>query len=113
MRISQMREKQVTSVVLTLSGKSSQVVDDCCAVLGPLSPSASEAEQHATEIYGSTRMLLAVLSREELQRVCSGWRCDMYRILEPVRAVRPVNGGSGVDEDVLWDHVRDLSLLIT
>lgn len=89
-----------------------QVVADCMASLGELPSAAQESEQQATEIYGSTRMLLAVLSEEELREVCSGWDCDMHEILSPVRAMRPGNGGPGVDEDVLWDHVRDLSLLI-
>lgn len=89
-----------------------EVVTDCTATLGELPSVAQEAEQQTTEIYGSTRMLLAVLSKEELRKVCSGWQCDMHEILRPVRAVRPSNGGAGVDEDVLWDHVRDLSLVI-
>ena len=64
------------------------------------------------EIYGSTRMLLAALPPGDLPAVCSGWQCDMQEVLQPVRAVRPSNGGRGADEDVLWDHVRDLNLLL-
>ena len=93
-----------------------QVVEDCEAVLhrvlGPLPSSGEVAEQMAAEIYGSTRMLLAALTREQLRAVCSGWRCDMHALLQPVGAARPCNGGGGADEDVLWDHVRDLNLVL-
>ena len=32
-----------------------------------------------------------------------GWRCDMWDVLAPVRAVRPVNGGAGYDRDLVLD----------
>ena len=48
-------------------------------------------------------MLLAGLSVAQLAEVASGWRCNFYDVLEPVRAVRPVNGGCGYDEDLIQD----------
>ena len=39
--------------------------------------------------------------RPFLLQVCCGWQCDMFKVLEPVRAARPMNGGSGCDAHVL------------
>ena len=92
------------------------------------------------ELYGCSRMLLAVLSREQLQevrvlpacllavaavlgrrvalarpvpgadvasaaslQVCGSWRCDMWDLLAPLRAVRPANGGPGFDEELVLE----------
>ena len=46
-------------------------------------------------------MLLAGLDKAQLAEVASGWRCNFYDVLEAVRAVRPVNGGCGYDEDLI------------
>lgn len=48
-------------------------------------------------------MLLAGLDKAQLTEVASGWRCNFYDVLEPVRAVRPVNGGRGYDEDLIME----------
>ncbi len=32
-----------------------------------------------------------------------GWNCDMWDVLAPVRAVRPVNGGPGYDRELVLD----------
>lgn len=56
-----------------------------------------------TEIYGSTRMLLACLPPDELEAVCCGWNCDMRDVLQPLVAVRPVNGGPGCDVELALD----------
>ena len=53
------------------------------------------------ELYGTTRMMLAVLGKEELARVVSGLACDLFDVLEPVRSVRPIHGGAAHDIDVL------------
>lgn len=53
------------------------------------------------ELYGSARMLLAVLPPELLQRVCIGWRVDMWQVLQPLRQARPINGGNPVNEDLV------------
>ena len=55
------------------------------------------------EVYGSTRMLLACLPRQELDSVCSGCGCDMWEVLAPMRAARPVNGGPGCDMELALD----------
>ncbi len=55
------------------------------------------------EVYGSTRMLLACLPRQELGSVCSGCGCDMWEVLARVRAARPVNGGPGCDMELALD----------
>lgn len=38
--------------------------------------------------------------RDQLARVCSGWRCDMWQVLQPLRETRPINGGTGLDIDL-------------
>ena len=40
--------------------------------------------------------------------MCSGWNCNMWDILAPLRAVRPSNGGCGFDE-VLAYELRTLN----
>lgn len=78
------------------------VTADIMATLGVPPPGpALEAYELAHELYGSCRMLLAVLERDQLAEVCSGWRCDLWDVLAPLRAVRPVNGGPGYDEDLV------------
>lgn len=42
-------------------------------------------------------------------QVCSGWGCDAWELLAPLRAVRPLNGGNGFDEEVAID-LRQLLL---
>ncbi|KAL4449447.1 hypothetical protein ABPG77_007091 [Micractinium sp. CCAP 211/92] len=79
------------------------VQQDVRRVLGPVPPGSLEAYSLAHELYGTTRMLLAVLEREQLAEVCQGWRCDMWDVLAPVRAVRPVNGGPGFDKELVLD----------
>ena len=56
-----------------------------------------------TELYGTCRMLLAPLGRSELAEVASGWQCDLYDVLESVRAARPVNGGAGLNEALMME----------
>ena len=82
---------------------SGAVTDDLAAVLGPLPDQALEPYAYARELYGSTRMLLACLPDEALARVASGWRCDLAEVLAPVRAARPVSGGSGCDADLVME----------
>lgn len=57
----------------------------------------------AQEIYGTTRMLLSCLPRDELELVCGGWECNMWEVLAPLRAVRPVNSGPGCDIELALD----------
>lgn len=74
---------------------------DAAMTLGPPPAASMDAYELTSELYGSTRMLLATLNREQLKKVCSGWRCDPWEFLEPLRNVRPSNGGSGYDEDLV------------
>lgn len=71
------------------------VLMDVEHVLGPVPDEHYEYYGAVYELYGTTQMLLACLGREELRRVCGGWRCDMWEALGAVRAVRPVEGGVG------------------
>lgn len=64
-------------------------------VLGPVPDAQYDSYGATYELYGTTRMLLASLERQQLAAVCGGWRCDMWDVLRPVREARPVNGGPG------------------
>lgn len=79
------------------------VQQDVRRVLGPVPAGSQEAYSLAHELYGTTRMLLAVLDPGQLAEVCQGWQCDMWDVLTPVRAVRPVNGGPGYDKELVLD----------
>jgi hypothetical protein len=84
---------------------------DVEATLPPPPPAAADAYDLALELYGNSRMLLAALGREALGEVCSGWRCNMWEVLAPLRAARPANGGSGLDQ-VLVEDLRALNFEI-
>eukprot|EP00873_Tetraselmis_striata_P027661 jgi/Tetstr1/447925/TSEL_035233.t2 len=73
------------------------VVADLQNVLGPVPPEEEEAYSLTHELYGSPRMLMAVLPEELLPQVCAGLNTDMWQLLAPLRALRPVNGGPGYD----------------
>ena len=79
------------------------IVDDLAACSGALPEQALPAYAWTRELYGSTRMLLACLGREELHAVAGGCGCDFHDVLGPVRAVRPVNGGTGCDPDLVME----------
>ena len=78
-----------------------QVVEALHALVPRLNSDQLHDYEAVTELYGSSRMLLAVLEREQLARVISGLHCDFYDVLEPVRAVRPSSGGAGFDFDII------------
>ncbi|KAL0053886.1 hypothetical protein WJX82_000636 [Trebouxia sp. C0006] len=71
--------------------------------LSPLPAEAVHPYALTQELYGSPRMLLAMLPPEHLHKACSGWNCDMWDVLKPVRDVRPRYGGPGLDEELLWE----------
>lgn len=81
---------------------------DAAMTLGPPPPEAMDAYELTSELYGTTRMLLATLPREKLEMVCSGWRCDPWEFLEPVRNVRAANGGPGYDLELI-ENLRTLN----
>ncbi len=80
-----------------------QVLEALHALSPPLSADQQCDYEAVLELYGTTRMMLAVLGKEQLAQVVSGRDCGFYDVLEPVRAVRPVHCGAGHDLDVLND----------
>lgn len=81
---------------------------DAAMTLGPPPAEAMDAYELTSELYGTTRMLLATLSKEQLEKVCSGWNCDPWELLEPLREVRVVNGGKGYDLELI-ENLRTLN----
>lgn len=79
------------------------VIIDIAETLGDPPLASMQAYELTHELYGSSRMLLATLGRDQLEEVCQGWRCDMWEILAPLRAVRPVNGGPGYDPELVLE----------
>ena len=73
-----------------------EVVAEAEAALGAV-PVEDQADFMATrELYGSPRMLLAMLSKEDLPSVAMGrGGTDLWALLQPLRDARPVNGGAG------------------
>ena len=78
-----------------------RVIKDMFGTLGPVPEDQREAYDAVHEIYSTCRMLMAVLDRPLLEQVVSGLDCDFWEQLEPLRTVRPVNGGSGWDRDLI------------
>ena len=80
---------------------SQEVLQDVADVLPPIQdPEQETAHQWAFEIYSSFRMQLAVLPDALLQQVCGAVQgCSMEELLQPLRQLRPVNGGAGWDEE--------------
>ncbi len=78
-----------------------QVLQDMNQVLGPVPESQFEAVESIEEIYGCNRMMLAALPREQLAKVCSGLKCDMYEVLKPFRELRAVNGGAVYTQEII------------
>jgi len=81
---------------------------DAAMTLGPPPDEAMEAYLLTSELYGTSRMLLAMLSKEQLAKVCSGWKCDPWELLEPLRKVRVANGGPGYDLELI-ESLRTLN----
>jgi hypothetical protein len=93
----------------TADGGVGEVDPSAVAVPGGVEGEAAAAV--TAELWGSTRMLLALLPPELLPRVASGWRKELDEVLAPLRAARPVNGGAGADEAALT-IVRGLNFLL-
>eukprot|EP00882_Tetradesmus_deserticola_P031870 GHRQ01036048.1.p1 GENE.GHRQ01036048.1~~GHRQ01036048.1.p1 ORF type:complete len:147 (+),score=78.92 GHRQ01036048.1:141-581(+) len=71
-------------------------------VLPPVPDEQVEARQITYETYSTFRMQLAALPEPLLQQVCGSVRaCTLQELLQPLRAIRPVNGGPGWDMDVV------------
>eukprot|EP00803_Ostreobium_quekettii_P000587 evm.model.scf_882.5 EVM.evm.TU.scf_882.5 scf_882:18796-20208(+) len=79
------------------------VLQDLRTTLGPVADDQLEAYTLTEEIYASQRMQLACLPRDLLESVCGGREVSMWSTLEPLRRLRPVNGGPGYDAGVAED----------
>lgn len=88
-------------------GAREEIVEDLQSTLGGIETEHLYAYNLTNELFASQRMQLASLSRDTLSSVCEGWNCSMWTILEPVRRLRPINGGTGFDTTI----VNDLRLL--
>lgn len=79
-----------------------QVLQDVQDVLPPVPDEQAEARQITYEIYSTFRMQLAALPEPLLQEVCGAVKgTTLQQLLQPLRAMRPVNGGPGWDMDVM------------
>lgn len=90
------------------SRTSEAVVADMVRSLGPIDEAHREAYEATHEVYGTCRMQLACMERSMLERVTSGYECDFWGVLEPVRRVRPSNGGPGWTAELV-DELRGLN----
>ncbi|KAH7620700.1 hypothetical protein NADE_003313 [Nannochloris sp. 'desiccata'] len=88
------------------------VTNDIYETLGPPPEESFGVYDLTHELYGSSRMLLATLGKDQLEEVCQGWRCDMWEVLTPLREIRPVNGGRGYEEELVM-QLRQLNYEIT
>lgn len=79
------------------------VVQDMMHHLGPVPAAHMDAYRMTAETYGTSRMLLAVLEQDLLSKVVCDFDSNFYDVLQPVRHVRPVNGGPGYSEGLLGD----------
>lgn len=57
-----------------------QLLEDLIEVLGPLSQQQRLAYNNVTEVYSTSRMLLAVLPPDLLPKICSSWNCDLSEV---------------------------------
>ncbi|MEW5300245.1 MAG: hypothetical protein WDW36_003187 [Sanguina aurantia] len=85
-----------------------QVMEDMDCVLGPVPERHRLAYDAVNEVYGSPRMKLACLPAALLAQVVTGHGCDMEEVLQPMRDVRPSNGGPGFSEEMVT-YVRALN----
>lgn len=88
------------------------VLNDINITLGEPSRQSLPSYLLTRELYGSSRMLLATLGKDQLSHVCGSWRCNMWELLEPLRAVRPINGGPGYDKELIM-QLRTLNFEIS
>ncbi len=75
------RRRALLDGVIRLSCRT-DVQQDVRRVLGPVPPESLQAYSLAHELYGTTRMLLAVLEREQLAEVCQVGRAGWGRLLK-------------------------------
>ncbi|GLI71608.1 hypothetical protein VaNZ11_016873 [Volvox africanus] len=85
-----------------------QVLSDLESVLGPVPEQQMQSYTSVQEVYGAFRMQLASLPRDLLERLVEGLGCTFYEILQPLRDIRPMNGGPGYSQDMVM-YVRGLN----
>jgi|APGre2960657444_1045066.scaffolds.fasta_scaffold00830_11 hypothetical protein len=80
-----------------------EVAAEAVAALGELSFRHAAAYECTHQLYGSSRMLLAALPHEQLPMVVSSAKGgpQMWDLLQPLRACRPVHGGAGWSNEAL------------
>lgn len=91
---------------------SGAVVRDMVTSLGPIPKAQRENYLITSETYGCCRMLLAPLERDLFDQVVCGRGCDFWEELQPLRDIRPVNGGKGYDLGLLV-QLRELNFDLT
>eukprot|EP00892_Ulva_mutabilis_P000562 jgi/Ulvmu1/10506/UM064_0044.1 len=84
------------------------VVNAMSRSLGPIPQDELESYMITSETYGCCRMLLATLQRAMFDDVVAGRGCDFWAELQPLRDLRPVNGGPGHDLGLLIE-LRELN----
>lgn len=84
------------------------VVNAMIQSLGQIPKDEVESYMITSEIYGCCRMLLATLDKETFHQVVTGTGCDFWAELQPLRDLRPVNGGPGHDLGLLIE-LRELN----
>ncbi|KXZ52377.1 hypothetical protein GPECTOR_9g421 [Gonium pectorale] len=89
-------------------GVTREVLADVETVLGPVPERHALAHGAVQEVYGSPRMQLASLPADLLAQLVVGLGCDFHEVLEPLRDIRPMNGGPGYSEDMVT-YVRSLN----
>jgi hypothetical protein len=109
-------KRGLLDAVLALSVPAS-VLGDLESHLPAVPEDQEEARALTYEFYSAQRVQLATLPRGVLERVASVARgCEagssMWDVLEPLRGVRPVNGGPGWDEEAVMG-LRALDLYIS
>jgi hypothetical protein len=79
-----------------------EVAAEAQTALGALPPGEMAAYSATMELYGSSRMLLATLSPQQLPTfACAAGGVDLWAALQPLRDARPSNGGCGFSEQAL------------
>ncbi|GIM17301.1 hypothetical protein Vretimale_19829, partial [Volvox reticuliferus] len=84
------------------------VISDLESVLGPVPERQMQSYTSIQEVYGAPRMQLASLPRDMLKKLVEGLGCDFYEVLQPLRDIRPLNGGPGYSDDMVM-YVRGLN----
>ncbi|GIL90740.1 hypothetical protein Vretimale_19829 [Volvox reticuliferus] len=85
-----------------------EVISDLESVLGPVPERQMQSYTSIQEVYGAPRMQLASLPRDMLKKLVEGLGCDFYEVLQPLRDIRPLNGGPGYSDDMVM-YVRGLN----